>query len=142
LATKFARSWAARFALGLALAALAQLASFFLAGAGEGWVAPFFLSVPLCVLLPVALAIAWPGGPILRGSGPMRFVLAATALGADALLISKTIDEGGALPFYVEVNGVVGFLIIGLWLGLWLFWQVMLLHALVDGQRRLDDPND
>ena len=52
------------------------------------------------------------------------------------MLIRGAIDEDSALRFYVEVNGVVGLLIIGLWLTLWLFWQAILVHALIAGHRR------
>jgi len=124
--------------LGLALAGLAQLLGFLLAGSGHGWVAPFFLSVALWAFIPASLSIAWPIG---RSNRQVLLGILVVALGADALLISRTIDEGNALPFYIEVNGAVGLLIVGLWLALWLFWQAMLLYALVVGRQRSDEPN-
>ena len=138
MANRFARSPTARTVLGLGLAALAQLLSFLLAGAGHGWVAPLFLSVALWAFIPATLSITWPIGSSSRRE---FFGILVAALGADALLISRTIDEGNALPFYVEVNGAVGLLIIGLWLALWLFWQALLVYSLVVGRRRADDAN-
>ena len=127
---------AARIALGLGMAALAQLLSVMLAGAGHGWVAPLFLSVALWVLLPLALWLAWP----FAGSGdPWALCgLAAVAVGADAALVILTLGEFSHILFYIEVNGLAGMLIIGLWLCLWSFWQPLIFHALMAGRRRGD----
>lgn len=128
--------------LGLALAALAQLLGLFLASAGHGWVAPLYISVLLWVLLPVTLSVAWPLEPVTRGSQANLLVLAVIGLGADAVLIDRTIDEAGHLAHYVEINGAVGLLLIGIWLCLWLSWQAMICWALVDSRRRPDDAYD
>lgn len=112
---------------------MAQLLSFFLAGAGHGWLTPLWLSFALWLLIPLTLFIAWPSD---RGHRLALMALSAIALAADAMLIRGAIDEARALRFYVEINGVVGLLIIGLWLTLWLFWQAILLHALIAGHTR------
>jgi hypothetical protein len=138
LAIRFAKSPTMRAGHGLVLAALAQLLSAFLAGAGHGWVSPFFMSSALWALLPITLVVVRPPE---QGSRLALFGIAAIALGADALLITWTIGEGNALPFYIQVAGAAGLVMIVLWLVLWLFWQVMLIQALVAGRRRSDDAN-
>ncbi|HEY0629289.1 MAG TPA: hypothetical protein VGD23_08175 [Sphingomicrobium sp.] len=125
--TRFARSPSLQIGVGLALAAFAQLLSLFLVGAGHGWLAPLPASLWLWVLTPLAFLFAWPG----NGAGwkillPMLLV----AVVLDAWLINRTIAEDNALPFYLEVNGLVGFLIVGLWIGLWLLWQGIVLASL------------
>src|SRR5690242_2006883 len=80
----------ARLGLGFALAAVAQFLSFLLAGAGHGWVAPMFVSIALWFLIPLTLVIAWPTAPVER---PLLAVVAAIALGADALLVGHSLGE-------------------------------------------------
>lgn len=128
-----------RIALGLLLALVAQFLAVMLAGAGHGWVAPFLLSFALWVLLPMTLAIAWPIG---RGSSRVALLaIVVVALCADAVLVSRTISEVDYLSAYIKVNGLLGLLIIGLWLCLWSFWQAMLVGALVVGREPLGDAN-
>ncbi len=116
-----------RIMLGFAAAALALLLSYFLAGAGHGWVTPLRASILLWALTPAALIFAWPAeGP----SPKILLPLILVAVLADAWLIKSTIAEDNALPFYLEVNGLVGFLIVGLWIGLWLFWQGVVIASL------------
>lgn len=126
---RFARPHA-RAALGFGVAALAQLLGTALAGAGHGWVAPLFLSVALWVLAPLALWLAWPVDKSRGSDRSALFGLAALAVGADAALIDLTIGEVDHLRFYVEVNGAMGLLIIGLWLCLWFGWQLLIFYAL------------
>ena len=93
------------------------------------------MSVALWVLLPLTLYI------VPQNDRRARLVLmdiAIIAAGADFLLIKGTIREGDVLRSYVQVNGAVGLLIIGLWLCLWCFWQAMLVRALVAGRRSAD----
>ena len=122
-----------RIGLGIALAAFATLLSFFLAGAGEGWVTPFFASFALWLFLPIALAITWPPA---RGSRLALLAFAVLAIAADAWLIRSTLGERSEFLLYIEVNGMLGLAIIGLWLCLWFFWQLMLVHALVARRSR------
>jgi hypothetical protein len=113
--------------LGFGLAAFAQFLGFLLAGAGHGWVAPMFLSIGLWFLLPLALVLAWPSAPTEK---PLLFLIAAIAVAADALLIKLSLGETPHIRHYVDVNGAIGFTIIGLWLSLWFCWQVILLYSL------------
>ena len=115
----------------MGLAALAQSLGVFLAGAGHGWVTPFFLSAALWVLVPVTLYIVREKGLSAR---LVQLAILIIALGADAFLVRRTIGEGDALPFYVRVNGAAGVLIVGVWLCLWLVWQVMIVNALFAGR--------
>ena len=127
------RSPAARAGLGFALAIFAQLLSLLLVGAGHGWIEPLYLSVALWFLVPLTLAVAWPTAPAPRKA---LLAVAAIALGADALLVARTLPEMDAVREYVQVNGAVGLTIIGLWLSLWSFWQVILFYSLIIGPRR------
>jgi len=121
--------------LGFAVAAFAQLLSILLAGAGHGWVTPLWASLLLWVLSPGAFLFAWPAeGPSPKILLPMVLI----AVIADAWLVMRTIEEENALPFYLEVNGVAGFVIVGAWIGLWLFWQGVVIRALLCG-RKVDE---
>lgn len=124
---RLARSPAAQIGLGVIIAAFAQLLSLFLAGAGHGWITPLPASLLLWVLAPLAFIFAWPAN---RPGWKILLPLLLIAVMADAWLIKSTIDEGNALLFYLEVNGLVGFLIAGLWTGLWLFWQGVVITSL------------
>ena len=62
---------------------------------------------------------------------PVPLVLAAIALAADALLIERALGEKDHIAHYVQVNGVLGVLIIGLWLCLWFSWQGMVVRSLI-----------
>jgi hypothetical protein len=118
------------------LAGLAQFLGLFLAGAGHGWVTPFFVTMPLWILFPATLALAVRTDRVSR---LVLFTAAAVALAADARLVSGTIDESSYLRFYLEVNGAVGWLIVVLWLCLWVSWQALLLRSLIAGHKRLHD---
>ena len=135
---KFAQSTGGgRIALGLGLAALAQLLALFLAGAGHGWITPYFVSPALWVLIPVTLYIIRDNarfGMLAFGS------MLAIALGADLLLINWTLDEWDAFLFYIQVADLVGLPIMGLWLCLWFFWQAMLIRSLI-AQLDLNETN-
>jgi len=119
---------ARRLILGLILAAVAQFLGLLLAGAGHGWTSPFFASVLLWILIPTTLLA-------VRRSRPLTLGMAAVALAADAWLIMRTIDEGNALRHYLDVNGFVGFVLVGGWIGLWFSWQGAVIIALLFGRR-------
>jgi len=118
--------------LGFGLAALAQILALFLAGAGHGWVAPFFLSAGLWFLIPLTLALT-----SRERNRPILLILVAIALAADALLIERALAEAAYISRYVQVNGFLGFLIIGLWLCLWFSWQAMAVRSLFARARAL-----
>jgi hypothetical protein len=111
----------------------AQFLALLLSGAGHGWTTPFFVTLSLWVLFPATFVVATTDGPqTLRA----MIVLAVIALGADALLINGTLAEREILPLYVQVNGAVGLSIIGLWLAIWLFWQGVLVKAMLKATAR------
>ena len=127
-----------QIAVGLLLALIAHFLALLLAGAGHGWVAPFYLSFALWLLLPMTLALAWPIG---RGSRRAVAPILLLALVADAILIGMSIGESASISHYTDVNGSVGLLIIGLWLCLWIFWQAILVRSLVTGAQAAKDAN-
>ena len=125
MAIRLPQSDGSRVALGLGLAAVAQLLSFLLSGAGHGWNTPLLVSMVLWVVAPVTLYV-------VRQSPSPRAVLITLALiglGADAVLIKGTVREARVFPLYLQVNGAAGVLIIAAWLLLWLFWQAIVVHA-------------
>ena len=113
--------------LGFGLAALAQILAFFLAGVGHGWVAPFFLSAGLWFLIPLTLALVRTEAP----NRPVMLLLVAIALASDALLVERALAEETYISRYVQVNGAIGILIIGVWLCLWFSWQAMVARSLL-----------
>ncbi len=120
-------------ALGIVLALIAIFLAFFPAGAGHGWGAPFFISIPLLAILPIALirsrtatrsGMAWDIGLVLL------------ALAADYYLIGNAIgfrESVGRVPSEFLVPGVHRsvFPMFLLWLGIWLFWQWLTIRTLV-----------
>lgn len=124
--------------LGLVLAAVAQFLAFMLAGAGHGWTAPFFVSAALWILIPATLWMA----SIANGNRPLMLSIAAVTVAADTWLITRSIDESSYISRYVDINGALGILIILLWLGLWSFWQPLLVHAFFAGRETLRGTND
>ena len=89
-------------------------------------------SLLLWVLSPGAFLFAWPA----EGPGPKLLLpMVLIAVIADAWLVMRTIEDENALPFYLEVNGVAGFVIVGVWIGLWLFWQGVVIRALLCGRK-------
>ena len=126
--TRLTQSPGTRLILGIAIAAFAQLLSLFLGGAGHGWLTPLPASILLWVLTPAAFILAWSAE---RSGLRMMLPLIVIAVVSDAWLVKSTIDEENALPFYLQVNGIAGLLIVGLWVASWLFWQVLVLRALL-----------
>lgn len=114
--------------VGLLLAAVGQILSLFLAGAGHGWVSPLLASTVLWFAAPAAFAIAWPA---LGKGRKLMLPMVALALMADAWLVARTLSEWNAFRSYIEVNGAVGLFLVGTWLSLWLAWQAALVRSLV-----------
>jgi len=110
-----------RVALGIGLAALAQLVALFLAGAGHGWTTPLLVSFSLWVLIPIAL-YALGGGPNSR-----LLLIVALVVGsiADVWLVRGTLGEDRALRSYLQFTGSAGWATVALWLSLLLFWQIL-----------------
>lgn len=128
MAIRIAQSPGGRIALGFAIAAVCQFLSLLLAGAGHGWVTPFFLSMPLWIAVPATFYLTRR-----RGRGP-TIILAAiilTAVGLDALLVRGTLHEQETLLALIRVNGFLGGFFVGLWLALWFTWQAVAAHGLL-----------
>ena len=125
--------------LGLILAAIAQFLAMLLAGAGHGWVSPLLFSVALWIFIPSTLLAM---RQVDNGSRNLMLGMAAVALAADVWLIIRSMDESRYIRLYVDVNGALGLIIILLWLGLWLFWQGLLVRALLGGRKGARKIND
>jgi len=115
---------------GLLCAALAQWLAFLMAGAGHGWVAPFFFSHFLFLLYPLAF---------------LRRVTNSGSLGVDATLVSFGVILDIVLLF-MTVSGeaqyfmrVVSLSIAPMiWILLWGLWQVVAVSSLLARKRRRD----
>ena len=122
--SRLAGAWAA--ALGLLLWALAMTTSLGIAAGGHGWITPFFVSLPLVVLYPLALARAR-----LSAAGSIRadWALIGAALVLNALLVGRTcLVEGGNFSASLRLGpGPVL-----LWVALWLGWQAVAVATLVE----------
>jgi uncharacterized membrane protein len=122
-----------RFALGIGLAALAQMLAFFSLGAGHGWKTPTFVSFALWVLIPLAL-LALRDRAKSRG---LLIMILFTGLVADAVLVRGSLSEDFAMRSYLKFTGSFGWTNFALWLGLLLFWQILAARRLL-GARAVD----
>ncbi len=111
--------------LGLAHAALCQTLALGMAGAGHGWIAPFFVAFGGFVLFPISFASGF------EARSSMTVLLCGTigALLLDGWLWLQTLNEGIR---YFEKVGEVGWI----WLALWLGGQLPLLIRLAMRVRR------
>jgi len=100
-------------ALGLVLAAIAQFIALAIAGAGHGWITPFWFSPALFVLNPIAFARAARRGK----AEAVDIVLIALAGALDVALFAMTLQEG--TQYFSRVSPFNW-----IWLGLWLLWQI------------------
>ena len=123
--------------LGIVLALIAIFLAFFPAGAGHGWGAPFFISLPLIIIYPFVLI----RNRIGRGTGIGPDVaLVGLAIAADIALCWHAVDyraERLRMPNESTVPGVDRsvFPIFLLWLLLWLHWQFVALRSLLRNVR-------
>jgi len=108
-------------AAGLLLWLAAQALAFGLAGAGHGWVDPFFFTLPLVVLYPAAL-IRWRGPS--RGRGGIDLLLLLTGLALDFLLVGRSLGEEGAYLLRIWQFEPAA---VAIWIILWAGWQAALL---------------
>lgn len=122
-------STARRVALGLSLAAVANLIAFFLAGAGHGWTTALLVSFSLWVIIPIALST------LRTGSRALLLIVLAIGLAADVVLVHYTLTfrEDLALRSYLRATGSFGWTNVMLWLALLLFWQILLARRLLAG---------
>jgi len=99
-----------------------------LAGGGHGWNTPLLVSIPLWVLYPLTLYAHRNDLPHVKA---IMWVLAAIAVGSDALLIIGTVDEATYLSAMIRVSGIAGYLIAAAWSALWIGWHVILVRGFV-----------
>ena len=131
-------------AFGIFLAFAALFLAFFPAGAGHGWGAPFFISMPLLVILPIVLVRSRTGrrlGVARSRTGERKGVLwdiglVVFAVAADYYLVGNAISFGessGTIHDEFLVPGVHRsvFPMFLLWLGIWLFWQWLAMRTVV-----------
>jgi hypothetical protein len=119
--------------LGLLPWLLAQWVAFGVAGAGHGWVAPFFFSVPLAILYPVAF-VRFFGGR--RAAIRLDLGLLLVAAFLDLLLLANLFFQEG--EYFLKVWNVA-FWVVDLWLVLWTGWQLLLLARLLKDRRERPD---
>lgn len=105
-----------------------------LAGGGHGWGGPFFLSIPLIVLYPLAFARTFSSK--VRSSDFDVGLIAVAILLDIALLGSFSAEYDYIIKMWRFDDGP---LFIGLWLGLWVGWQVFAAVALARNRVRRTD---
>ena len=118
-------------ALGLLLALIAQFLALMLAGAGHGWVTPFFASYALWILLPLTFATVRPFRSYPTGAGRKLLALALLGLVADASLLFATAQEGSEY-FWSALDQAPPLPL--LWILIWLSWQPVVALALARGE--------
>ena len=118
--------------LGLAGAAIAQLLAFFMAGAGHGWITPFWFSMPLWVLMPVGFVLSDARAGYPRRRRAPLLVMAAVGICLDIGLVWATIEEG-VRYFWRVLESAPPFPIA--WIALFAGWQVAVGATLLAGSR-------
>ncbi len=104
--------------------ALAMVTAAAVGGAGHGWVAPLFVSIPLVFLYPLILVRGLDGRPFSRGIDGAILIV---ALCLDVLLAGYSLfAERGSFGRAVMVSGGA----VAAWLALWLGWQILLIARL------------
>jgi hypothetical protein len=125
-----------KFALvlaGLVCAAFAELLAFGMAGAGEGWLAPFFYSILLFIAYPLVF-VRTVG--VSRHWVVVDLLLMAVAVLTDVLLIYGTYS--GEATYFMRVWDLG--LFAPMWIGVWGLWQVVTAHRLWRTFGKREDP--
>ena len=107
--------------LGLLVAFAGQLIALALAGAGHGWITPFWASIVLWIAYPLAL---------LRVG---KLPLVVMAIAGDAMLMTQTAREG--IEYFWKVVRFDGWAVVVLWLAIWLGWQMIVVASLTATRR-------
>lgn len=102
--------------LGFFLWMAAQALAFGLGGGGHGWVAPFFLSLPLLIIYPNVLIGAFEGG----WAATPNWMVISSATGDVLLILSLAVES----RYVVSVWAHTPVLFVA-WLALWAAWQVL-----------------
>ena len=121
--------------LGIILALVAHVLGLGLAAAGHGWVTAFFASFALWIFLPLTFSTVPFRGRYPAAKRIYLLLLIAIALAADAALIIETIREGTEY-FWNVFDMAIAF--VGIWLFIWLSWQVVAAFALIRGPERIE----
>jgi hypothetical protein len=116
-------------AVGLLLWLIAQWIAFGLGAGGHGWLAPFFFTLPLLLLYPLASVRFFASEP---GATKLDWVILLTAVLFDLLLALNALLEERSyfLKAWAMADGVVA-----LWLVFWLGWQGLALATMLKGPR-------
>ena len=116
---------------GLLTAFVGQFLALGMAGAGHGWITPFWVSLILWVAYPKVLVRSFRV-PDQRTMG-VELVTLFAALAGDAILVLMTLEEG--MEYFekiVRIEGSVSAVLwIGGWIAIWLGWQLIALLNLV-----------
>ena len=121
-----------RVVVGLLGAATAQLIAFGMAGAGHGWITPFWFSMPLWILVPVALCVSGIRGGYPRGRRGFLIALALVGVALDVGLVWATLGEGS--KYFWQIMRLAPLLAV-VWLALFAGWQGAVLATLIAGPR-------
>lgn len=119
--------------IGASCAAVGQFLALGVAGAGHGWVAPFFYSPLLFVAYPLVLArladrnrrTRWIEVALLTVAIAADWGLASNALGPEAIYVTRVL---AAAPIFLVS-----------WLFLWSGWQILALWLLLHSFRGAKD---
>ena len=116
--------------VGLVAWLAAQAIGLLLAGGGHGWNGPFFFSMPLIILYPLAFVGAFSAKAYLPS---VPVIILAAAVGLDCLLLANFASEFSYIVKMWRFPDGASF--ISLWLGLWAGWQILFAAALLRRRR-------
>ena len=116
------------FVVSLVLAIVTTVLGLMLSGAGHGWTSPFFFSMPLVFLYPVALFLAIRRSALARRAG---VALVALGLILDLCLAWMTAGESEYFFRMMDQEGAPE--VASAWVVLWLGWQAAASVAPVRG---------
>ncbi|HEX5182038.1 MAG TPA: hypothetical protein VFW19_02680 [Allosphingosinicella sp.] len=110
-------------ALGLLPWLVAQFIAFGIGGAGHGWIAPFYFSIPLFFLYPLVFIRAFSN----TGKREIDAAILVIAAVLDTLLLRNALysESEYVIRMWGDAGGVVA-----LWLALWVGWQILTVLSL------------
>jgi hypothetical protein len=115
-------------ALGLLPWFVAQFIALGIGGAGHGWIAPFYFTIPLFLLYPLVFIRAFSR----VGTWKVDAAILVIAAVLDLLLLRNLffLEYEYFLRMWNDARGVVA-----LWFGLWAAWQVLAITTLLRKRR-------
>jgi hypothetical protein len=111
-------------ALGLLPWFVTQFIGLGIGGAGHGWVAPFFFTMPLVLLYPLVFIRAFSRA----GARKVDVSILVVAAALDLFLLRNLFFQ--EYEYFLKVWNF-GSTIVALWFGLWAAWQVLAVAALL-----------